>query len=70
MVRAEEGGGLLVGLRKMGLAHLKGLDRIPVYEVVDGAAWEGLPLAPAPGATLMEAIERDLAEGSGGAAPA
>jgi hypothetical protein len=70
VVCTEEAGGLLVGLRKMGLAHLKGLDRIPVYEVVDGAAWEGLPLAPAPGATLMEAIERDAAEESGAGAPA
>ena len=32
-------GSILVGLRKLGLANLKGLDRVPVYEVVDGGQW-------------------------------
>lgn len=35
--RAEQPGWQLdVGLRKLGLAHLKGLGEVPVYEVIDG----------------------------------
>lgn len=36
---AQEGSPYLVGLRKLGVASLKGLDRLPVYEVVDGRGW-------------------------------
>jgi hypothetical protein len=28
-----------IGVRKLGLASLKGLDRAPVYEVIDGSIW-------------------------------
>ena len=61
VVRPDGAEGTLVGLRKMGLAHLKGLDRIPVYELVDGAPWEGQRLQPAPGSSLIEALDREFA---------
>ena len=32
-------GSLLVGVRKLGVAQLKGLDRLPVYEIVDASLW-------------------------------
>ena len=63
VLRADDAGGTLIGLRKMGLAHLKGLDRIPVYEIVDGAPWEGQRLGPAPGRSLIEAIDREFVVG-------
>jgi len=69
VLRADDAGGTLIGLRKMGLAHLKGLDRIPVYEIVDGAPWEGQRLGPAPGRSLIEAIDREFVVGRS-AAPA
>lgn len=53
---------LYVGLRKLGVAHLKGLDRLPVYEVVDGAMLAG-SLEELPAGGLAAAIERDLAHG-------
>lgn len=50
---------LEVGFRRLGLANLKGLDRVPVYEVVDGA---DLPPQPAGEITatpnLLAAIDR------------
>jgi hypothetical protein len=57
--RAE---GLVVGLRKLGIASLKGLDKLPVFEVVDlgdRVFAELEPLTGPPG--LMAAIERELA---------
>ncbi|MEM7480366.1 MAG: hypothetical protein AAF481_04270 [Acidobacteriota bacterium] len=33
-----------IGIRHLGRAHLKGLGEEPVYEVVDGARWEGVEL--------------------------
>ncbi|HLE84130.1 MAG TPA: hypothetical protein VJG13_07305 [Thermoanaerobaculia bacterium] len=53
---------LVVGLRKLGVASLKGLDKLPVFEVVDlrdRAFAELEPLTGPPG--LMAAIERELA---------
>lgn len=57
----DEADGMLVGLRKIGLAHLKGLDRIPIYEVVDGEPWRGSRLEPARGNSLKEAIDSGFA---------
>jgi len=34
---------LLVGIRELGNAHLKGLEKALIYEVVDGEAWKDLP---------------------------
>lgn len=62
VVRVKEADGLLVGLRKLGLAHLKGLDQVPIFEVVDGAPWEGRALPAATGDSLAAAIEREFVE--------
>jgi len=53
-------GSLLVGLRKLGNANLKGLDRLSVYEVVDGAAWADDTLVSLSGGKLVERLERDF----------
>lgn len=53
-------GSLLVGLRKLGLANLKGLDRVPVYEAVDGGQWLDATLVEVRGAELLDALERDF----------
>ncbi|MDQ1347333.1 MAG: Guanylate cyclase protein [Acidobacteriota bacterium] len=53
------GGSLLVGIRKLGVAHLKGLDRLPVYEIVDASLWGDNTLVELRG-SLMELIEREF----------
>ncbi len=53
------GGSLLVGVRKLGVAHLKGLDRLPVYEIVDASLWGDNTLVELRG-SLMELIEREF----------
>ncbi len=53
------GGSLLVGIRKLGVAHLKGLDRLPVYEIVDASLWGDNTLVELRGG-LMELIEREF----------
>lgn len=50
-----------VGLRKLGVASLKGLDRLPVFEVVDLAHRAFAELDPMHGPGLMAAIERESA---------
>ena len=52
-------GSLLVGVRKLGVAHLKGLDRLPVYEIVDASLWGDNTLIELRGG-LMELIEREF----------
>ncbi|HXO19487.1 MAG TPA: hypothetical protein VOA87_06135, partial [Thermoanaerobaculia bacterium] len=39
----DAGEPLLVGIRKLGMAHLKGLEKLPVYEIVDGAGFAPRP---------------------------
>jgi hypothetical protein len=59
VVTVEEGGDpARAGMRKMGLVQLKGLDRVPVYEVVDASIWDETRFEPATG-SLMEALERE-----------
>lgn len=53
-------GSMLVGLRKLGLANLKGLDRLPVYEAVDGGQWLDATLVEIRGGDLLDALERDF----------
>ena len=53
------GGSLLVGIRKLGVAHLKGLDRLPVYEIVDASLWGDNTLVELRG-SLMGLIEREF----------
>lgn len=50
-----------VGLRKLGVASLKGLDRLPVFEVVDLGHRAFAELDPMHGPGLMAAIERESA---------
>ena len=52
-------GSLLVGVRKLGVAHLKGLDNLPVYEIVDASLWGDNTLVELRGG-LMEQIEREF----------
>lgn len=54
----QPSGSLLVGLRKLGVAHLKGLDRLPIYEIVDAALWGDNTLVEVRG-SLTELIERE-----------
>jgi hypothetical protein len=61
----EDGGGLCAGVRKLGVTHLKGIDRLPVYEVVDAGGLERAPLDLGDG-DLMGAIEREFANSLGG----
>ena len=51
-------GELLIGARKLGVAHFKGLDPLPVYELVDGNTWDSPELKPIPHQNLMAALER------------
>jgi hypothetical protein len=53
------GGSLLVGMRKLGVARLKGLDRLPIYEIVDAALWGDNTLVEVRG-SLTELIEREF----------
>ena len=49
----------MIGIRKLGVAHLKGLDRLPVYEIVDASLWGDNTLVELRGG-LMELIEREF----------
>ena len=51
---------LQIGIRKLGMAHLKGLEKLPVYEIVDGATLDPLSLAPLQERCLVAAIEREM----------
>jgi hypothetical protein len=57
----ESGDELLVGIRKLGMAHLKGLDKLAVYEIVDGAALAASEFVPLGGDPLVAAIEKEFA---------
>jgi hypothetical protein len=51
---------LAVGLRKLGIVRLKGLERLGVYEIVDGATLDGPSLRPLRGERLVAAADREL----------
>ena len=51
---------LLVGMRKLGVAQLKGLDSLAIYEIVDAAMWGDHTLVEMRGGDLMESIEREI----------
>jgi hypothetical protein len=64
VVRVDDHGGgapLTVGLRFLGRASLKGLDTLPIYEVVDGEAWSDHQIEPVTVTDLTHAIEREVA---------
>jgi hypothetical protein len=54
-----------VGIRKLGLAHLKGLEKLPVYEIVDAETFDPATLAPIEGERLVTAVERVFADALG-----
>src|SRR4051794_1551348 len=58
----EDGGDLLsVGFRKLGMAHLKGLEKLAVYEIVDGAGVDPAAFTQIRGMRLAAAVERESA---------
>jgi len=62
VVQLDDAGGppLLVGLRMLGRASLKGLERLPVIEVVDGGDWDETAVDPVSVVDLRTALEREL----------
>lgn len=62
VLQLEDIGGtaLTVGLRLLGRASLKGLERLPVYEVVDGQGWDPAAIDPVTVTDLASALEREL----------
>jgi len=52
---------LPIGIRKLGMAQLKGLETLPVYEVIDAAAIPAEALKEIPGEPLLAAIDREVA---------
>jgi len=54
------GTSLLIGMRKLGMAQLKGLDSTPIYEVVDAAMWSDHTLYEMRGCELLDTIEREF----------
>jgi hypothetical protein len=64
----DQGETIHVGLRKLGSARLKGLDRLPVYEVVDGEELERKAWGEFAGEQLMAAIEQEFVSSLAGRA--
>ena len=56
----DDGERLPIGVRKLGLARLKGLERLPVYEIVDGATLDRESLHALRGERLVAAADREL----------
>ncbi len=52
----------LIGLRKLGHASLKGLAKVPVYEIVDGEVWRDQPLPSVARGRLLVTLDREFAE--------
>jgi hypothetical protein len=51
----------LAGLRKLGIVKLKGLDPVPLYELVDGGPFPAAPPQALSGTELLAALDRDYA---------
>lgn len=60
-VRDERGEDCRVGVRKLGLGRFKGLDPLPIYEVVDGRGWDPSALRTVPRQNLLQATEKVFA---------
>ncbi len=57
----DEGSGrITVGIRKLGMARLKGLGSQAIYEVVDGAGWNTQELESLGDAALLDEVEKDF----------
>ncbi|HSF38153.1 MAG TPA: hypothetical protein VLT87_00085 [Thermoanaerobaculia bacterium] len=61
----DAGEPLSMGVRKLGLAHLKGLEKLAVYEIVDGASLDLGTLLEIRGERLANAVEREFADALG-----
>ncbi len=57
----KSGETLLVGLRKLGFGKFKGLDQIPVFEIIDAASWQLEKLQKIPKMNLIAALEKVFA---------
>jgi len=62
---AAPGVDLLVGLRRLGVAQLKGLDSTPIYEIVDAALWGDHTLIEMRG-DLVESLDREFSAAAHG----
>ena len=58
----DAGGKLPVGIRKLGIAQLKGLEKLAVYEIVDGESLDPASLTEIRGERLVTAVERESAD--------
>lgn len=56
-LRDKEVGRAYLGLRKLGMAHLKGLEELSVVEVLDGADLGDQSLEPVQGMGILEALD-------------
>jgi hypothetical protein len=54
------GQSLLAGIRKLGVAQLKGLDNTPLYEIVDATLWGDHTLLELRGVDLVDLVEREF----------
>ena len=52
---------MLAGLRKLGMGKFKGLEEMPIFEIIDGAEWVGTDMRPIPTQNLLAALERVFA---------
>jgi hypothetical protein len=65
LVEVEGGGAkLMFGVRRLGLAHLKGLEKLAVFELVDGRSLDLGSYQEIRGETLSTAIERVSTSGA------
>lgn len=51
---------LLVGIRKLGFAKLKGLEQVPIFEVVDGEPWRRQRLQAPLAIGLLGSLEKEF----------
>jgi hypothetical protein len=64
MLEVDDGGETLrVGVRKLGMAHLKGLEKLAVYEIIDGAHLEHDGLAIVDVAGRVDGIDAGMSGG-------
>lgn len=56
---------LRIGIRRLGLARLKGLEEMAIYQVADAAGWSGDRSASSEGRSLLETLDDDRTRPSG-----
>jgi hypothetical protein len=65
LLKVEDGGSSIwFGVRKLGLAQLKGLEKLAVYELVDGKCLDPGSYQEIRGETLGTAIDKEFANGA------